>query len=180
MIPAKREPIRSKVPLRRFRYDARHDILKCPQGRVLRPQRRVKHGRFFYSRASDCKHCPMRGGCLSPGRVNKAVVVSDDHPALLRARRRKERWSEEDRRLCQRHRWRSEGFHGEAKTWHGLARAVRRGLQNMRIQAFLTAAAINLKRLAAALAAVLLALSALLADTMKLAGAAWSRRFVCS
>ena len=155
MIPAKREPIRSRVPLRRFRYDARHDILKCPQGRTLRPQRPVKHGRFFYSRASDCKHCPMRADCLSPGRVNKAVVVSDDHPALLRARRRRERWSKEDRRLYQRHRWRSEGFHGEAKTWHGLARAVRRGLQNMRIQAFLTAAAVNLKRLAATLAILL-------------------------
>lgn len=99
----------------------------------------------------------MRGDCLSPGRVNKAVVVSDDHPALLRARWRKERWSKEDALLYQRHRWRSEGFHGEAKVWHGLARAVRRGLQNMRIQAFLTAAEINLKRLAAALAATLLA-----------------------
>jgi transposase len=155
VIPAKKEPIRSKVPLRRFRYDARHDILKCPQGRTLRPQRPVQHGRFFYSRASDCRRCPLRGGCLSPGRVNKAVVVSDDHPALLRARRRKERWSEEDVRLYQRHRWRSEGFHGEAKGWHGLARAVRRGLQDMRIQAFLTAAAINLKRLGAAPAGVL-------------------------
>ena len=162
VIPAKKEPIRSKVPLRRFRYDARHDILKCPQGRTLRPQRRVEHGRFFYSRASDCRRCPMRGDCLSKGRVNKAVVVSDDHPALLRARRRRERWSEEDARLYQRHRWRSEGFHGEAKTWHGLARAIRRGLQNMRIQAFLTAAAVNLKRLAAALAILLAPLPALL------------------
>ena len=121
VIPAKKEPMRSRVPLRRFRYDARHDILKCPQGRVLRPQRRVQHGRFFYARARDCRVCPMRGDCLSPGRFNKAVVVSDEHPALLRARRRKERWSEEDARLYQRHRWRSEGFHGEAKTWHGLA-----------------------------------------------------------
>ena len=58
-------------------------------------------------------------------------------------------------RLYRRHRWRSEGFHGEAKGWHGLARAVRRGLRNMRIQAFLTAAAVNLKRLAAALVALL-------------------------
>ena len=56
-----------------------------------------------------------------------------------------------DQRLYQRHRWRSEGFHGEAKSWHGLARAIRRGLPNMRIQAYLTAAAINLKRLAALL-----------------------------
>jgi hypothetical protein len=91
-----------------------------------------------------------RCDCLSKGRVNKAVVVGNHYPALLRARRRRERWSAEDLRLYQRHRWRSEGFRGEAKTWHGLARAVRRGLANMKIQAYLTAAAINLKRLAAA------------------------------
>jgi hypothetical protein len=33
----------------------------------------------------------MRGDCLPPGRLNKAVVVSDNHPELLRARRRKDR-----------------------------------------------------------------------------------------
>lgn len=155
VIPAKAEPIRSPVPLRRFRYDAKHDHLKCPRGRILRPQRRLKYGRFFYSRARDCARCSLRQLCLSPGRANKAVVVGDDYPALLRARRRRLRWSEEDRRLYRRHRWRSEGFHGEAKTWHGLARAVRRGLANMKIQAYLTAAAINLKRLAAAFLAAL-------------------------
>ena len=161
VIPAKKEPIRSRVPLRRFRYDAKHDILRCPKGRILRPTRQIEHGRFFYSKSKDCRSCPMRDDCLSPGRVNKAVVVSDDHPALLRARRRKERWSEEDARLYQRHRWRSEGFHGEAKCWHGLARAIRRGLQNMRVQSFLTAMAVNLKRLAAALALIWTALSVL-------------------
>jgi transposase len=156
VIPAKAEPIRSPVPLRRFRYDARHDILKCPRGKVLRPTRPVKHGRFFYSRAVDCKGCDLATLCLSKGRANKAVVVGDDYPALLRARRRRERWTDEDRRLYQRHRWRSEGYHGEAKTWHGLARAVRRGLPNMKIQAYLTATAVNLKRLATALSTVLL------------------------
>jgi len=150
LIPAKAEPIKSRVPLRRFRYDAKNDILKCPKGRILRPGRPIKHGRFFYSKAKDCAQCPLKRDCLSKGRVNKAVVVGDDYPALLRARRRRERWSREDQRLYQRHRWRSEGFHGEAKTWHGLARAVRRGLANMRIQAYLTATAINLKRLATA------------------------------
>ena len=108
-----------------------------------------EYGRFFYSRAKDCARCPLRSDCLSKGRANKAVVVGDDYPALLRARRRRERWSAEDRRLYQRHRWRSEGFHGEAKSWHGLARAIRRGLSNMKIQAYLTAAVVNLKRLAA-------------------------------
>jgi hypothetical protein len=155
VIPAKAEPIRSPVPLRRFRYDTHHDILKCPRGEILRPTRAVKHGRFFYSRAVDCRGCDLAALCLSKGRANKAVVVGDDYPALLRARRRRDRWSDEDRRLYQRHRWRSEGYHGEAKTWHGLARAVRRGLPNMRIRAYLTAAAVNLKRLAAAVLVIL-------------------------
>ena len=150
MIPAKAEPIRSAVPLRRFRYDAKHDVLRCPRGKILRSGRPIEHGRFFYSKARDCSRCSLASLCLSKGRSNKAVVVSNDYPALLRARRRRLRWGEHERSLYQRHSWRSEGFHGEAKTWHGLARAVRRGLQNMRIQSFLTAAAINLKRLAVA------------------------------
>lgn len=157
IIPTKAEPIRSKVPLRRFRYDARHDILKCPRGKILRPKKtKLAHGRFFGSRARDCKRCDLAAICLSPSRITKAVVIVNDYPALLRARRRRLRWGEEENRLYRRHRWRSEGFHGEAKTWHGLARAVRRGLDNMRIQSFLTAAAINLKRLAGALWALLL------------------------
>ncbi len=150
VIPAKAEPIRSPVPMRRFRYDAKHDTLKCPRGKMLKAGRAVKHGRFFASRAVDCRHCHMSRLCLSKGRVNKAVVLGDDYPALLRARRRRERWSDDDRALYQRHRWRSEGYHGEAKTWHGLSRAIRRGLANMKIQAYLKAAAGNLKRLGSA------------------------------
>jgi hypothetical protein len=154
IIPAKVDPMRSPVPLRRFHYDAKHDLVKCPRGKTLRPGGPITHGRFFYSKAKDCARCTLAGACLPKGRVNKAIVISNDYPALLRARRRRDRWSTEDRRLYQRHRWRSEGFHGEAKTWHGLARAIRRGLPNIQIQAYLTAAVINLKRLAAALLAL--------------------------
>ncbi|TCN17964.1 DDE family transposase [Sinorhizobium americanum] len=156
VIPAKAEPIRSPVPMCRFRYDAKHDTLKCPRGKMLKAGRAVKHGRFFTSRAADCRHCDLARLCLSNGRVNKAVVLGDDYPAHLRARRRRERWSDEDRALYQRHRWRSEGYHGEAKTWHGLSRAIRRSLINMKIQAYLTAAAVNLKRLASAFLSILL------------------------
>lgn len=34
LIPAKAEPIKCRVWLRRFRYDTKHEILKCPRGRV--------------------------------------------------------------------------------------------------------------------------------------------------
>lgn len=166
IVPTKAEPIKSKVPLRRFKFDAHHDLVKCPRGKILRPKNaKIRHGRFFVTRVRDCAGCDLASLCLSPSRKTRAVVIVHDYPALLRARRRRERWGEEENQLYRRHRWRSEGFHGEAKTWHGLARAVRRGLENMRIQAFLTAAAINLKRLAAGIFSILhLILSAICAE----------------
>ena len=128
VIPVRKDPSRSRVPLRRFRYDARNDILKCPRGKILRLLRVTGRGRFFSSRTSDCTRCPLKGDCLPKTRINKEVVIPHDYPTLIRARRRHARWSEDDRRLYRRHLWRSEGYHGEAKTWHGLGRAIRRGL----------------------------------------------------
>ena len=153
LIPSKKEPSQSRVPLRLFRYDARHDVVKCPRGKTLSPRRSEERGRYYGSKTRDCAGCALRSDCLPQARSSKEVLIPHAYPALLRARRRHARWGEEERRM-----WRSEGYHGEAKTWHGLARAVRRGLENMKIQSYLTAAAINLKRLAAALAANLLAL----------------------
>ncbi len=150
LIPAKREPAKSRVPLRRFRCDAKHDIMKCPRGKVLRPGKPRKHGRFFHAKAKDCARCPLKGDCLSKQSRRRTAVIGDDYPALLRGRRRTLRRSEEDRQLYRRRFRRSEGFRGETKTQHGLRRAVRRGLGNMKIQSCPTAAAINLKRLAAA------------------------------
>src|SRR3954453_19778381 len=51
LTPTKAEPIRSPVPLRRFRYDAKHDIVKCPRGKILRPGNPVAHGRFLRPQA---------------------------------------------------------------------------------------------------------------------------------
>ena len=65
IIPPEAEPIRSPVPLRRFLYDAQHDITKCLRGRVLRPSKRVAHGRFFYSKACDCAGCDLASLCIS-------------------------------------------------------------------------------------------------------------------
>lgn len=158
LIPAKKEPSQSRVPLRLFRYDARHDVVKCPRGRKLLPRRPAPGGRHYRSKTRDCAGCALRAACLPKGWRSKVVLIPHAYPALLRARRRHARRGEEERRLWRRHMSRSEGYHGEAKTWHGLARAVRRGLVNMRIQSYLTATAVNLKRLAAALAARLFVL----------------------
>jgi len=155
VVPAKAEqpPRPGVIPVRRFKLDAKHNIVRCPRGRILKAHGRPDADGFQHYRAQvrDCAPCPLRASCFSAGMKRRAVLLHKDHPALLRARRKRLRWGRRERRFYASHRSRIEGFHGEAKTWHGLARAVRRGLENMKIQAYLTAAAINLKRLGAVL-----------------------------
>lgn len=188
VIPPPRPPRKPKrIPARRFKYDARHHLVRCPAGKTLERQGRTEHpgGWRYAARARDCAACPLRARCFSASARMRVVVIADGHEARLRARRRKERgWDEQTRAWYDRHRWRAEGAHGEAKTHHGLSRAVRRGTDNVAIQVYLTAAVMNLKRLARALTeligtlipktAPVRTLARLLKDRIRLGGEALS------
>jgi hypothetical protein len=153
---------KAKVPLSRFKYDGRHDLVVCPKGAKLRPGTRAgRDGRYYRARRQDCAACDWRRACLAPTASARTVIIKDGHGALLRARRRHGKRLANDREVTNRHRGLVEGIHGEAKTCHGLNRARRRGLWNLQIQAWLTAAAINLKRLAKAYLRLLRHLGAL-------------------
>jgi transposase len=148
-----RPPRPGVIPVRRFKLDARHNHVRCPRGRTLRPHGKPDADGFQAYRATvkDCSACPLRPRCFSPSMKRRAILLHKDHPALIRARRKHLAWGGREKAIYASHRGRVEGVHGEAKTWHGLARAIRRGLGNMQIQAYLTATVINLKRLATAL-----------------------------
>ena len=150
LIPPQRERSKEKkIPIRRFKYDARHQRVKCPGGKILKRSNRAKNGWIYSDRGADCQSCPLQKRCLPETAKKRTVLIVDGYEALLRARRRKRRsWDEDTQRVYDRHRFRVEGVHGEGKTQHGLRRAIRRGLVNVAIQVYLTAAAINLKRLA--------------------------------
>lgn len=145
----------SKLPLRRFKYDSRHQIVRCPAGKILHRQGELptERGWIYRARACDCRQCPLKKRCVPKSSEVRTVLIVDGYEALLRARRARNRgWDEDRKELYRRHQWWAEGRNGEAKIQHGLARAVRRGLWNVAIQSYLTAAVINLKRLAKALA----------------------------
>jgi len=163
LIPPRPERVPHRgLPLRRFAYDAHHDRVRCPAGKHLLRMARGRDGWFYRARPADCQGCPRRGECVPATARVRSVCIMDGYPALLRARRRIERgWSGSMVEASRRHRWQVEGVHGEAKTQHGLRRAVRRGLSNVRIQAYLTAVVINLKRLALHTARLLSAICAL-------------------
>ena len=150
VIPPPTEPRTARrIPARRFKYDARQACVRCPAGKVLRRSARNRQGWVYRARAGACRTCPLRARCISPSAAARVIVIGDGHEALLRARRKRCRWGPTEHALYARHRWRAEGVHGEAKTCHGLRRAARRGLWNVAIQVYLTAAVLNLKRLAA-------------------------------
>lgn len=157
IIPPQQTPRHTtRLPMALFQYDARHQIVRCPQGQVLTRRGRAGDGHGWLHRAERvvCQGCARRVECVPPSAKARTIRVSDHHEALLRARRRHTRREPRFGELYSRHRWRSEGVHGEGKTCHGLRRAVRRGFWNVRIQCYLTAAVMNLKRLAALLRAL--------------------------
>jgi IS5 family transposase len=156
VIPPQTETRRPRnIPVRRFRYDAKHKRVRCPGGKTLLSRGAMGNGTTYRARSCDCKACPLRARCFSQSASVRTILIVDGYEALVRMRRRKARgWSEHRRRAYRRHRWRVEGVHGEAKTQHRLSRAARRGLVNVVIQSYLTAAVMNLKRLAALLLGV--------------------------
>jgi transposase len=150
IIPPQRERSKDKrLPIRRFKYDGRHQLVKCPGGKILSRTSQRGNGLAYTAKTSDCAECVLRERCLPETAKVRKIVIVKGYEALLRARRRKMRgWDAETQGVYNRHRCRVEGVHGEAKTQHGLRRAIRRGLANVAIQVYLTAAVINLKRLA--------------------------------
>ena len=147
--PQKQNSKPQHIPLRRFKYDAKNKIVKCPGGKILTRRTQNEKGWGYRARAKDCRSCRLRKHCISETSASRTVLISNGYEAHLRARRRHRHPDDKFVATYKRHRWRAEGMHGEAKTQHGLRRAVRRGLSNVAIQAYLTAAVINLKRLAA-------------------------------
>ena len=148
VMPTQAGQIYSAMPISEFKFDAQHDLFVCPRGRKLRFKSRDERNRRVYrTHRKDCQNCPLASKCVGAGRV-RSLKINDGYPALLRARRRQLRREPADRIRLAQHRWQVEGIHGESKQQHGLDRAVRRRIGNVEIQMFLTAAVINLKRLA--------------------------------
>ena len=129
VIPPRREARRreQRLPARRFRYDPRRDCVTCPAGHLLcYASTTERGGRVYRAPAAACRGCPLRARCLPPSAHTRQITLFPGHEALLRARRRHERGWDDDALLAyRRYRWRAEGAHGEAKTRHGLRRAVR-------------------------------------------------------
>ena len=128
-----------------FEYDDKRDVFICPAGSTLRYVGRVKDRpkqRCYAGLRSVCRCCPLKDHCTKSSR--RKLKVSSNHAALIRLRADSK--TESFKHLYQSRAPVIEGIFGEAKEWHGLRRAWRRGLRKMLVQSLLISTVINFKR----------------------------------
>jgi hypothetical protein len=129
-----------------FAYDASRDVFICPAGRTLKCVGVVKdrpQQKRYRALRTDCRVCSLKTRCTVAER--RTLKVGVHHAALVRLRA--DAKTDSFKELYHARSPVIEGVFAEAKQWHGLRRAWRRGLSNMLIQSLLTAAVLNFKRL---------------------------------
>lgn len=129
-----------------FAYDPDHDHYVCPAGETLRRSSYDRHteSHIYRTSAKVCQACPIKSQCTTSSYAR--VVKRSIHQCFID--RVREYHTTSDYHKAQRKRavW-IEPMFGEAKQWHNLQRFRLRGLLKVNIQALLTAAGQNIKRL---------------------------------
>lgn len=140
-----------------FTYDPMRDVYICPQGQSLTyvgSESGTRHRRRYRASARACRGCALKPRCTRS--EHRELSVSIYHQPLTQLRA--DAQTESFRALYRRRAPVIEGVFAEAKQWHGLRRAWRRGLSNMLMQSLLIAAVLNYKRLMASICSSLSAL----------------------
>jgi hypothetical protein len=130
----------------KFAYDAEQDEHRCPPGQPLRRQwaSYTKETVLYRADAAACNACPVKAACTDS---NAGRTISRSFFAAYVDRvRRYQNTAAYQQALRKRSVW-VEPLFGEAKDWHGLRRFRLRGLWKVNVEALLTAAGQNLKRL---------------------------------
>jgi transposase len=133
-----------------FTYDEANDQYRCPEGQVLRRQGQsatagAMGGILYRARPRVCAACPIKEMCCGTAQARTVFRpadggVRDRAAAFARTFRAKQS-------IRRRKVW-VETVFGDGKERHGLRRAQFRGKDRMRLQAFLTASAYNVRKLA--------------------------------
>jgi transposase len=135
-----------------FEYDTQADAYRCPAGSTLRFTHVQTYGilKIYAASVRDCRPCPLREQCIPASQRYRRVKRPIYQDAVDRATERThlERYYQLQRL---RRIW-CEGTFATMKDRHCLRRAMRRGIEKVAEQVLLTAAAMNIKRMALAVA----------------------------
>jgi transposase len=135
-----------------FVYDQARDCFRCPADqelrfvRIITERQRRRRLRVYRAARGVCQACSLRARCTKS--AQRTLRITPYYRALLDLQN--DATTASFKAMYRARAPVIEGVFAEAKQWHGLRRAWRRGLSNMRMQCYLIAAVLNFKRLAAA------------------------------
>ena len=130
-----------------FTYVAGRDLYICPQGKELRRagENVARRQTVYKPVRGSCRHCPIRAQCVPSATADRVITRRWDAALVEEMQRRFA--SHRGRALLRQRQIVSERINADAKEKHGFAKAQFRGRAKMQIQALLTAATLNLKKL---------------------------------
>lgn len=130
-----------------FKYDSENDCYRCPEGQVLGYRTTDRHGyRQYRSNPEICAGCPQLQQCTRSKNHVKMITrhVWEDGKEWVRENRLSDRGKE----IYARRKETIERSFADAKELHGLRYARFRGRKKVQDQCLLTAAAMNMKKIA--------------------------------
>lgn len=130
-----------------YKYDAINDSYTCPQRHVLTYSTTTREGyRQYTSSPTVCKDCPRRPECTESQNMKKIITrhVWQDEKDRVDERRK----TEKGKAIYDRRKQTVERSFADAKELHGHRYARYRGLDKVREQSLLCAAAQNIKKMA--------------------------------
>ena len=132
-----------------FRYDLERNIYHCPANHELKPGKTLENDYVLYhSSVKNCRDCPIQAACEAPKKQNRDIRVISRHVHFelfqqvklnMETKLFKQKLTERLSRI--------ESIMNELKNYHGLSKARYRGIDNVQIQAYMAAIAINIKRI---------------------------------
>jgi hypothetical protein len=120
--------------------------LECPSGQTTTSREKVEEGYRYQFKPQQCVGCPLRGECLQkPEGLGGRSVIKNEHEAEYAKVKAKAKTPEyaETRKAHPR----IERKLADLTRNHGARRAVYRSLWKVRIQVFMTALVVNVKRM---------------------------------
>ncbi|WP_442956083.1 IS1182 family transposase [Paenibacillus sp. MMO-177] len=134
-----------------FEYNKDADFVVCPAGehstrRAIQGSKKDGRSRsmVYYFDIEKCKTCPLQDGCYQPGAKSKSYsirIIAEHYKEQIEFELTDTFKERIRRRPIIEHK------NAEMKRFHGMATAKYRGLFRMRIQAYLTAFVVNVKRM---------------------------------
>jgi transposase len=131
-----------------FIFDKEHNKYICSQGKFLLPKER-EDGAVYKSKTEDCKNCSVSKDCVASLRQYSQHIrhiYRSHNQSFFEIEQQRMQTPGFIKKMKERM-WKIEGINAEAKNLHALKRAKYRGLSKVQIQAYMTGAVQNLKRL---------------------------------